>query len=54
MLKSGIIRWIVRILTQVRDYCDRRGYSMDIFQEKTDIDLCKIQINSIIQHSIVP
>ena len=41
-------------LTQVRDYCDRRGYSMDIFQEKTDIDLCKIQINSIIQHSIVP
>ena len=41
-------------LTQVRDYCDRRGYSMVIFQEKTDIDLCKIQINSIIQHSIVP
>lgn len=25
-----------------------------IFQEKTYIDLCKIQINSIIQHSIVP
>ena len=41
-------------LTQVRDYCDRRGYSTDIFQEKTSIDLCKIQINSIIQHSIVP
>ena len=42
------------------DYCikELRGESdadiQGIFQEKTDIGLCKIQINSIIQHSIVP